>query len=76
MPAVSTKTYSTPSRTTVSSTASRVVPATGETMARSCPVRALSSVDFPTLGRPIMAILMLSGPGDSGSSSLGKAAVT
>ena len=43
MPAVSTKMYSLPFLVTVSSTASRVVPAMGETMARSCPVSALSS---------------------------------
>ena len=52
------KMYSVPSRMTVSSTASRVVPAMGETMARSCPVSAFSSVDLPTLGRPMMATLM------------------
>ena len=44
-----------PSNSMTSSTASRVVPAMGETMARSVPVRALSRVDLPTLGRPMMA---------------------
>ena len=33
----------------------RVVPAMGETMARPVPVSAFSSVDLPTLGRPMMA---------------------
>ena len=74
MPAVSTNTYSVPSRVTFSSTASRVVPAMGETMARSWPVRAFSSVDLPTLGRPMMATLMpsfgwlglLAGRGEAG----------
>src|SRR5437588_13406 len=58
IPAVSTKIYSTPSRTSVSSTASRVVPAIGETIERSLPVRALSRVDLPTFGRPIIATLI------------------
>ena len=58
MPAVSTKRKSWEPRVTTSSTASRVVPAMGETMARSVPVRALSRVDLPTLGRPMMAILV------------------
>src|SRR6266508_1634728 len=39
------------------STASRVVPGTGLTMARSSPSRRLSSELLPTLGRPTMAIL-------------------
>ena len=58
IPAVSMNTYSTPSCTTVSSTASRVVPAIGETIARSLPVSVLSSVDLPTFGRPMIATLM------------------
>src|ERR1035438_8969760 len=76
MPAVSTKTYSTPSRVTFSSTASRVVPATGETMARSWPVRVLSSVDLPTLGRPMMATLMPVSGGASSGGSVEKPSVT
>ena len=55
------KMYSVPSCMTLSSTESRVVPAMGETMARSSPVSALSSVDLPTLGRPMMATLMPAG---------------
>ncbi len=55
MPAVSTNRSWLPSNSTTSSTASRVVPAMGETMARSVPVSAFSSVDLPTLGRPMMA---------------------
>src|SRR5579871_5314782 len=51
MPAVSTKLYSMPSALTDSSTASRVVPATGETMERSVPTSAFSNVDLPTFGR-------------------------
>ena len=58
MPAVSTKRKSCAPRVTTSSTASRVVPAMGLTMARALPVRALSKVDLPTLGRPMMAILV------------------
>ena len=69
MPAVSMKTYSVPSRVTVSSTASRVVPAIGETMARSCPVSAFSRVDLPTFGRPMMATLMSSGFGGASSAA-------
>ena len=58
IPAVSTNTYSVPLRMTDSSTASRVVPATGETMERSEPAKAFSSVDLPTFGRPMMATLI------------------
>src|SRR5579864_7242247 len=47
-----------PSCWTISSTASRVVPGMGETIARSVPVSRLSSVDLPTLGWPIMATLV------------------
>ena len=55
IPAVSTKRSVLPSNSTTSSTASRVVPAIGDTMAREVPVSALSSVDLPTFGRPMMA---------------------
>ena len=55
------KIYSVPWWMTVSSTASRVVPAMGETMARSSPVSALSRVDLPTLGRPMIATLIPAG---------------
>jgi hypothetical protein len=47
----------------------RVVPAIGETMARSSPVRALSSVDLPTFGRPMMAMRMRLGSGFCSSRS-------
>src|SRR5579864_7961085 len=47
-----------PSCWTISSTASRVVPGMGETIARSVPVSWLSSVDLPTLGWPMMATLI------------------
>ena len=52
MPAVSTKTNLVPLRSIVSSTASRVVPAMGETIDRSWPVNAFKRVDFPTFGQP------------------------
>ncbi len=55
IPAVSTKRSVLPSNSTTSSTASRVVPAIGDTMAREVPVSALSNVDLPTFGRPMMA---------------------
>ena len=50
MPAVSTKRSALPSNSTTSSTASRVVPAIGETMARVVPVSAFSSVDLAHIG--------------------------
>ena len=50
MPAVSTKMYSVPSRVTVSSTASRVVPAMGETMARSCAGEGVEQRGFAHVG--------------------------
>ena len=56
MPAVSTNRSLLPSNSTTSSTASRVVPAIGDTIARDVPVSAFSSVDLPTFGRPMMAI--------------------
>src|ERR1022692_3317313 len=65
MPAVSMKIYSVPWWITAWSTESRVVPATGDTMARSSPVRALSRVDLPTFGRPMMATLIPAGAGGS-----------
>ena len=38
--------------------ASRVVPEIGLTMARFSPKKAFNKLDFPTLGRPIMATLI------------------
>ena len=58
MPAVSMKRKRRPLCSTISSTASRVVPGMGETMARSEAVRQFSSVDLPTLGWPMMATLV------------------
>ncbi len=55
MPAVSMKRNFTPSSTMVSSITSRVVPAISVTMARSSLSKALSKVDLPTLGEPMMA---------------------
>src|ERR1700683_5540304 len=57
IPAVSTSRICLPSSVTTVSTTSRVVPATGDTSARSVPTRPLSSEDFPVLGRPMMATL-------------------
>src|SRR5271169_3984341 len=48
---------------TTSSTASRVVPGIGETMAREVPVSRFSSVDLPTFGCPIIATLTSLGSG-------------
>ena len=59
-----------------SSTASRVVPATGETMARSEPASVLSNVDLPTLGRPMIETLMAFTSGSGSASPAGKSAVT
>ena len=55
MPAVSTRRKRFPPASRETSVASRVVPATSETIARSSPVSALTSEDFPTLGRPMIA---------------------
>ena len=52
MPAVSMKTNFVPSRSTVSSMESRVVPATGETMARSSPVERVQQGRFARVGSP------------------------
>ena len=54
-PAVSIKRNNMPPMTKVSSIVSRVVPWMSLTIARSSPNRALSRVDLPTLGAPIMA---------------------
>ena len=51
-PAVSTKRKRRPASSASAWTASRVVPAVGDTMARSWPTSALSSVDLPAFGRP------------------------
>ena len=40
--------------------ASRVVPATFDTITRSSPSIALTKLDFPTFGRPIKLNLMMS----------------
>jgi len=55
IPAVSMKRKLLPLISTTSSTASRVVPGIGDTMAREVPVSRFSSVDLPTLGCPIIA---------------------
>ena len=55
MPAVSTSSTLRPSTSIGVSIASRVVPATSETITRSRPRKALTSEDLPTFGRPITA---------------------
>ena len=55
IPAVSMKRNSMPPRMSVSSTVSRVVPWISLTIARSSPRSALSRVDLPTLGAPMIA---------------------
>lgn len=52
MPAVSTMTNSSPSWMKVESMASRVVPATLDTMERSSPMMAFVRELLPTFGRP------------------------
>ena len=52
IPAVSISRYFLPSRSTITSIASRVVPGISEAMTRSNPASVLTSVDFPTFGRP------------------------
>ena len=52
MPPVSTRLKATPRQSAGKALTSRVVPATGVTIARREPVIRLKSVDFPTLGRP------------------------
>ena len=54
-PAVSTTTTGSPSTSIGRSIASRVVPATSETITRSEPRKRLTSEDLPTFGRPITA---------------------
>ena len=56
IPAVSTNRYSFPFLTTSVSTLSIVVPGIGDTIDRSSPAIRFNSVDFPTFGRPIIAI--------------------
>ena len=56
MPAVSMRCSGIPRRFTTSSTVSRVVPAMGVTIARSLRSRALSKLDLPTLGLPIIVV--------------------
>src|SRR6476646_2691166 len=55
MPAVSIRTISLRPHSSVVSTASRVVPGTSDTIARSSPRRLLRSDDLPTFGRPTKA---------------------
>ena len=79
MPAVSTKRSGPSSVSITVSIESRVVPGSSCTTARSSPTRRLNSVDFPTFGRPTIAIEN-GPPSSSGSASVatggGNAATT
>ena len=55
---MSIKRHVVPPNSISSSTGSLVVPATSSTNTRASPARALSKLDFPTLGRPSRAILL------------------
>ncbi len=57
-PAVSTRRMGTPPISIGSRKASRVVPASGVTMARSSPASRLSRLDLPTFGRPAITTLI------------------
>jgi hypothetical protein len=70
MPAVSTSSIRCPSTSIGVSMASRVVPASGETITRSRPRKAFTSDDLPTFGRPMTARRTTSSS-SSGSSSPG-----
>ena len=61
MPAVSMKTYLPNSFSTTVSVASRVVPATSETIIRSSPATRLMREDLPTFGLPMTATRTYSG---------------
>ena len=52
-------------------TGSVVVPATGETMATLCPVRALTRLDLPALRRPKKAMCTRSAAGVALRSAMG-----
>ena len=68
MPAVSMKTYLPYLFSKGVSTASRVVPATSETMTRFSPSMRFMSEDLPTFGLPMTATLMRSSSSPSPSS--------
>ena len=57
-PAVSIKVNSRSSRANGTKMLSRVVPGMSLAITRSSPIRRLTSVDLPTLGRPMMAMRM------------------
>ena len=71
MPAVSTSSSVRPSTSIGVSIASRVVPATAETITRSRPRKALTRLDLPTFGRPITASRTMSSSSSASSSSSG-----
>ena len=66
MPAVSSNFQRLPSRSIVVSIVSRVVPRIGLTIARFSPQTALSRLDLPTLGRPMIASWIGSSSSTSG----------
>ena len=59
IPAVSIKQIASPLKSKVSSIGSLVVPAIFETMLLSFPIKVFKRVDFPALGLPTIAILIL-----------------
>ena len=54
-PAVSSSSMARPLNDHSTATESRVIPASGPVITRSSPTKRLTSVDFPTLGRPTIA---------------------
>ena len=76
MPAVSTSRNFRPSTSRSVSIASRVVPASSETITRSRPRNALTSEDLPTFGRPITASRTRSSSASSTSSSGGSSSTS
>ncbi len=69
-PAVSTSRTLMPSNSQSTGMASRVMPASGPVSRRSSPIRALTRVDLPALGRPTMTILIGLSPSSSSSSPM------
>ena len=65
-PAVSMSTKARPSRSNGTRMLSRVVPGCSLAMTRSSPSSRLTSVDLPTLGRPMMAMRMAPSSGSLG----------
>jgi len=66
-PAVSTSRMRRPSCSHSMEIESRVIPASGPVSMRSSPIRRLTRVDLPALGRPTMAIWIGLSPSSSSS---------